>query len=196
MTYLQPTSVPPAQGQALNRLVQPWISGIMGSALDPTLIRPYTQSEPPVIPDKGTPWMAFWVRTEGADKFPFVRTLSDGTGSAIQRQEDLSMLCSFYDNGVSGQAQMLASLMRDGTAIPDNREGLTAVGVSFVDCEPETTLPTLLNETYFYRVDLPIRLRRQIDRTYDVPNIETAVGTVNYDTGLPPTQILVENPNG
>lgn len=192
MTYLQPVGPAPMQGQDLNRFLQQWMAGVLGPALDPTLIRPYAQSEPPVVPDKGTAWMAFTQSAEGSDTFPYVAALRDGTGSQLQRHETLRLLCSFYDDGVNGQAAMLASLLRDGLAIPDNLEPLQAIGYGMVGCEQQVAVPSLLNVTWLYRVDLPFRVRRQITRTYAVPNIQIAEVVLRTDIGIPDIPITVE----
>lgn len=169
------------------------MAGVLGAAaLDPSLIRPYDQGEPPVIPPDGTAWMAFSQHTDESDTFPFVRALKDGTGSTIQRHESIAVLCSFYDLGTNGQAAFLASLLRDGMAIPDNLETLTLASFGMVGCEPEVVVPSLLKVRWLYRVDLPFRVRRQVTRVYAVPNITSANGTLNTDTGLPPIPIEVK----
>lgn len=193
MTYLQPAVDPaPLQGQALNRFLQDWMANVLSAAvLDPKYIRPYDQAEPPVIPQDGTAWMAFRQSTESSDTFAYVLTKPDGTGSTMIRQEELAVLCSFYDLGTNGQAALLASLLRDGMSIPDNLEPLTLAGFAMVGCEPEVVIPSLLKERWLYRVDLPFRVRRQVTRDYGVPNIASANGTLNTDTGLPPITIEV-----
>lgn len=182
MTYLQPTSPSPPQGQDLNRVIQQWIAGILGAALDSALIRAYDQAEPPVIPDSGTAWMAFQQHAERSDTFPYVKSNPDGTGSTLQRHEILAVLCSFYDLGTNGQASMLASLLRDGASIPDNLETLQLADMGLVGCEPEIAVPSLLKQRWLYRVDLPLKLTRQVTRVYGVPNIVQAVGTISNES--------------
>lgn len=185
MAYLQPLVAPaPLQGQALNRFIQQWMAGVLGPSVDPTLIRPYSQSEPPVIPDTGDVWMAFTQHAENSDTFPFIRALPDGSGVQLQRHEELAVLCSFYDTGVNGQAAYLASLLRDGIAIPDNLEPLMLADFGMIGCEPEVAVPSLLKLLWLWRVDLPFRLRRLVTRTYAVPNITQANGTLYTDSGL------------
>lgn len=194
MTYLQPIGAGPLQGQDLNRFLQQWMAGVIGAGnLDQTLIRPYDQSEPPVIPDSGTAWMSFSQRVDDSDTYPFVSALSDGSGTQLQRHEEIAILCSFYDLGTNGQAALLASLLRDGVLIPDNLEPLTLASFGLVGCEPEVVVPSLLKLRWLYRVDLPLRVRRAVTRVYGVPNITSAIGTVNTDTGLPPVPVLAHN---
>jgi hypothetical protein len=194
VTYLQPTGAGPLQGQDLNRFLQQWMAGVLGAAnLDQTLIRSYDQAEPPVIPESGTAWMAFRQGVDESDTYPYVATLPDGTGTTLQRHEEIAVLCSFYDLGTNGQAASLASLLRDGMSIPDNLEPLTLATFGMVGCEPEVVVPSLLKLRWLYRVDLPFRLRRAVTRTYGVPNITSAVGTVYTDGGLPPVPVLAHN---
>lgn len=186
---------PPLQGQDLNRFLQQWMASVLGAGnLDPTLIRPYYQSEPPVIPSDGTAWMAFTQRADDSDTFPFLQQNADGTGTTLQRQETLAILCSFYDLGTNGQAAGLATLLRDGLSIPDNLETLTLADFAMVGSEPEVIVPSLLKERWLYRVDLPFRVRRQVTRVYAVPNITSANGTILNDVGAPPSPILVQGP--
>lgn len=186
---------PPLQGQDLNRFLQQWMASVLGAGnLDPTLIRPYYQSEPPVIPSDGTAWMAFTQRADDSDTFPFLKSNPDGSGTTLQRQETLAILCSFYDLGTNGQAAGLATLLRDGLSIPDNLEPLTLADFAMVGSEPEVIVPSLLKERWLYRVDLPFRVRRQVTRVYGVPNITSANGTILNDVGAPPSPILVQGP--
>ncbi len=189
MPYLQPTGPQPIYGQDLNRFIQEWLAGVIdASNLAPEMIRPYDQSEPPAIPKKGEAWMAFRQVVENADTYPVVRQVQDG--ATLQRQETLLVLCSFYDTGTNGQAARLAGLLRDSGMIPDNLEGLYPIVM--VGFERPVALPSLLSEQWLYRVDLPFRLRRQIDRTYGVPNIEIVDGVLHNDIGLPDVTLHVE----
>lgn len=189
---MQPTGPQPSQGQALNRLLQGWMSAVLGDALESSLIRPYTQAEPPAVPDRGVAWMAFTQRAESSDTFPFVTQKRDGSGASLSRHEVLRVLCSFYDTGTEGRAAELASLLRDGLSIPDNLEFLSINSMGFLGCEDEVAMPSLLKEQWLWRVDLPIRLSRAVNRDYAVPNIEIVDGVVHYDTGLKDQPIHVE----
>lgn len=189
MTF-QPLPIPaPLQGLDLNRLIQQWISDVLGDALDKSLVRPYVQAEPPLVPDTGEAWLAFTQSVVGFDKFPYVRVLVDSV--ELQRHEDMRVLCSFYDTGVNGQAARLSSLLRDGISVPGNMETLAAQNMGLASLEDEVALPTMLKLKWLWRVDLPFVLRRQITRVYQVPNITRAVGTLytaeatlTIDTGI------------
>src|SRR5579871_6299419 len=99
----------PLEGQALNRFLQAWIVGILG--IDPTLVRPAFQSEPPDIPQAGTAFIAFRYTRRPADTFPAIVHHPDGSGyDELQRHEHIELLLSFYDLGTNGQAESLAAL--------------------------------------------------------------------------------------
>ena len=189
---LVPAAAPaPLEGRGLNDFLQAWIVGITG--LPGRLVRPAWQAEPPNIPDAGTAWCAFAVTIEGADTYPFVGLEQDGLSSTLQRHEVLALLCSFYDLGESGLAQGLAAQMRDGTAIPQNLEYLLAQGMGLIGCEPTVFLPPLFKERWMMRVDVAVRLRRQVDRTYPVLSVLSGQIELNTDVSLPPREITVTN---
>lgn len=191
--YLKPDPLGPAplQGQALNDFFQEWMVGLTG--LDGTMVRAYDQAEPPVIPDAGVAWMAFRQSAEDSDTFPFIKSLADGTGVQLQRNERIRIMCSFYDLGTNGLAAQYASLLRDGLAIPQNLEILQTQNMGIVGTEPEVVVPSLLKVRWLYRVDLFFRVSRQVTRNYLITSIEEAELTLNTDTGLPPIPITVEN---
>ena len=179
-----PNGPAPLVGQALNQFLQGWLVGISG--FDPTLIRPRWQAEPPNIPTEGTCWMAFGVRTHSPDTYGYVRhdPAADGGLGAddYQRHESLDILMSFYDLGVSGQADYYASLIVDGLQIDQNLELLQINGFGLTETKEPTAVPVLFKERWQYRVDLELSLRRQIRRTYRVRNILKFQGTITVDT--------------
>lgn len=192
MTYVQPLPAPaPLQGDALLDTMHDWLAGVLGAALDESMIRPYAQGTPPVIPDAGAAWMAFTISSPEADTFPYLSQADDETIS-LQRQERLHLLCSFYDTGVGGRAGELASLLRDGVIIPQNVETLALENIGLVDTEEQVALPSMLKTRWQWRVDQLIVLTRQVDRQYAQASIASANGTLNTDGGLPPVAIEAE----
>lgn len=181
---LAPAASPaPLEGQALNRFLQQWFYGIIG-VLHADLIRPSFQPEPPVIPEAGDAWMAFSLGVRPSDTFPYIAHDQDGAGSdMLQRNEDIAILCSFYDLGSSGEADRNLALLRDGLSIPQNLEVLYP-DFAFVACGDPVSVPVLVKERWLYRTDLPITVRRQINRSYPVNNLLSANGTITTDSGL------------
>lgn len=181
---LSPAVAPaPLEGQGLNRFIQQWIVGITGLAGN--MVRPRWQPEPPDVPDAGDAWAAIGITARAADTFPAI--LHDPTGDGaddLQRHETLAVLASFYDLGTNGLADLYASLLRDGLAIPQNSEPLASAGFGLVDVGDLTTVPSLLKSRWLYRVDLPFHLRRAIVRSYPVLNVESAdISVVVNDAG-------------
>lgn len=186
---LQPLGAPaPLEGDALNDFVQTWLVGVIGT-LDGTMVRPYDQSEPPVIPDAGVAWMAFRVTIDQSDTFPQITIEGDGLSSRLARHETLKVLCSFYDLGVGGLAQRNASLLRDSALF--NLDYFYGTGYALVAFEDPVTVPTILKERWQYRVDMPFSLRRAVERIYSVPSILSAEGTIHNDVGAPDVKIKV-----
>lgn len=162
---LQPAPPGPLEGQDLLRFVQQWIVGITG--MDGKLVRPRWQPQPPNIPQAGEAWAAIGITSRPSDTYPYVN------GDYLQRHEVLNLLSSFYDLGYSGQADDLAARLRDGTAVPQNREVLTNAGFALISVGELVAVPSLLKQRWLYRVDLPIVLRREIERIYPVLTLES-----------------------
>lgn len=180
---LAPSASPaPLEGQALLDFIQDLVVGITG--LDGTVVRPRWQPEPPNVPSGGTAWAAIGVTSRTADTYPYVTHDSVNDVDAMQRHEILNVLCSFYDTGAGGQADAYAALLRDGIAIGQNREKLFLAGMGLVDVGELMAVPSLLKQRWLYRVDLPLVIRRQIDRTYPVLTILTGEATLNTDDGF------------
>ena len=169
------------QGLDLQVFLQNWIAPL--TTLDPTLVRPRWQAEPANIPTAGDAWCALGPGDRTSDTFPYVSQLGDN-GAYLQRQEQFTLLCSFYDLGSTGLADMYASLLRDNLAIPQNREPLYAAGFALAYVEGMRVAPTLKSTRWLYRMDLPIVMRRQIDRNYNVLTVESLDATLTTDSGL------------
>lgn len=190
-----PSGPQPLEGAALNEFLQAWVVGMIG--IDPTLVRPRWQAEPPNIPSAGEAWVAFGVRKRPNDTYVFNKHMSDadnGEGADLQlRHETLDILASFYDLGVGGQADYLVSLLKDGIQVAQNREILVLNGYGVVEASEPTAVPSLLNERWLYRVDLGITLRRQTQRKYLVRNVLGLTATVLTSEG--PSVAVVINPS-
>jgi hypothetical protein len=193
-SYLSPAANPaPLEGQALLRFFQPIIAGITG--LPGNMVRPYWQGEPPAIPEEGDAWAAFRINQRPSDTFPFVGRLpygADNGNDHLQRHELLDFFVEFYDlgstglNNTGGLADNYAALLRDGLAIPQNREPLFLAGMGLIKVGALVTAPVVFKLRWQYRVDFEFTVSRQIDRSYQVLTIESAAGDVYTDGGLPP----------
>lgn len=172
-----PEGAAPLYGQALLRFLQQWIVGISGLA-GPVVI-PSWAPEPPNIPPTATCWCNLAVVGYDPDPWAFFQHLptADSNLGADQfiRHEKFDLLLSFYDNGYTGQADATMAQTRDGMQISQNNEVLLLQGFGFNGTGRPVPLPTLTKEKWLYRVDLPVRLSRQILRQYPIRNVETAV---------------------
>lgn len=181
--FLQPAPSPaPLEGQDLLNFVQAWIVGITG--LDGTLVVPWAQPEPPNLPNAGTVFCAFSIRTRTADTYPWIgRTVPDDGADHLQRHQDLDILLTFYDLGSGGQADAMSALFRDGSAIPQNLEVLSQNNMGLVKVGQAVDVPVLVKTRWQYRVDLPVVIRREVLRTYPVLTVESAEGTIVTSDG-------------
>jgi hypothetical protein len=180
--YLLPVAPNPLQGVGLQNFLQEVLVGITG--MDGKLVRPRWQSEPPDIPIAGTVWCAFGITSRIKDTFAFTKHVpgnADVGTDVLQRQEELHITASFYDLGSEGQADQYAELLADGFQIAQNREVLQSQGFAFVNSGDLTPMPVLLKERWQYRVDVELVIRRQIDRIYNVLNLESAQIEIDTD---------------
>lgn len=177
-TYVAPLPDPhPLEGEELNDYLQQWVVGITGLAGN--LVRPSFQPEPANVPTAGTAWAAIFIATAEADTYPYVGQIDDD--AYLQRQEQLDMLCSFYDLGTNGLADYYAKRLRDGTAIAQNRQPLYEKSMALRDVGEVLTVPSLLKNRWLYRVDLRVSINRQVDRLYGSTTIASVRGTVTTD---------------
>lgn len=191
--YLQPSGAGPAQDAALDDVIQAWIVGI--TALPGPMVRPSWQGEPPNIPDAGVVWMAFGIGNVDGDVFPYVGHAPLGDGSDnLQMHERMDVVVSCYDLGSGGQADKFAAILRDGANIEQNAFQLKPAGMALVAVGSLLTVPILFKQRWQYRVDLPIRIARQIDRTYPVVSITSMTGELRTDVGIPPRALTVPHP--
>jgi hypothetical protein len=181
---LLPAQTPaPLDGKDLLVFLNNFYVGITG--MQGLYVRAAYQSEPPDLPDAGTAFMAFFIKDRKADKFPFVAWYPQASEYVLWRHELLSILCSFYDLGITGQAYALAELLRDGLAIPQNLETLFLNNMGLISVEDVLSVPVLLKQRWVNRVDLQMTISRQIIRTYPVLSVQSFNGILVQDNGLP-----------
>lgn len=181
--YLLPSAAgAPLEDDALQDFFQAWIVGITGLA--GAFVRPSWQGEPPNIPaDRATAWIAFRIRTRKGDTFaaelhqPNLPTPDDGQ-DVIIRQEELELVCSVYGRS----ADAVCAQLREGASVAQNREPLTLANMGLISVgEPIDATAVLIKQEWLYRVDMAIRIRREIRRVYPVLNLLEANGTVTAE---------------
>jgi hypothetical protein len=178
-SFLYPT-VLPLMGQELMRVLQQLVAGVSG--IPGNLVRPSWQSEPANVPDFSTCWCAIRIRRRETQGFSWQEMSSDALGYTLSRQEEMELLCSFYDNGVDQVADQYAMMLRDGLQLGQNRETLVGTGIEFVSAGSAVPLPSLLKQRWLYRVDLPLRFRRDMVWTYPVLSVVSATAVIQTET--------------
>lgn len=181
--YLVPDiSLIPAYDQALEDIFQANVAGI--TALDPTLVRPRWQPEPPNQPDFATDWAAVGVSLTTQDwshyqvHDPTASTTPPGYGAdRVERDEQLELFLSFY--GPNCHARM--SQWRDGIMLEPNRWVLYQYGIKLVEIGQPVFLPALLKETNVKRVDLKATFARRVARIYAIQTVADATVVLNTE---------------
>lgn len=185
--YLQPTAPHPVYGSLLDRVLHDVIKGATGIT-DNALVRPRWQPEPPPIPQYSVDWAAFGITQVQRDTLAHIQHASGaGTSDVLTRTELVTVLCSFYGPNASDNA----SRFEDCLEISQNRDALATAQTSLVSCGTYTNVPTQLHNIWVHRVDVPVTLRRLVQRTFPVLSLsETARGDLDneeYVTPINPT---------
>lgn len=176
--YLTPSSPSPPMDDCLEDILQAVVVGITGLPGD--MVRPRWQPRPPKQPEINQDWCAIGVMSSTPDNTPAI--VHDGSGdgsSTLRRHTSLNVLATFY----GPCAGHYASLLSDGLYIAQNREAMMRDGLALIEVEPIRSVPSLVNTMWRRTYDLPIRLRRRVDRTYPVLNLTGASGAIHYDGG-------------
>jgi hypothetical protein len=155
--------------QELDDLIHDWIVGV--TALDPTLVRPAFQPDPPPIPDFPVTWCGFYIARVENDWDPVVTHIEDG--DTVWRNQRIELLLTFY-GAAAGDA---ALVFRMGCGIRQNEEALEP-SVKLVQIDDQVTTSELIKGRWQRRVDVPVVLRRAIQFTYAVEDVARAYGSV------------------
>src|SRR5690348_11528259 len=96
----------PPNDDALAGILQEMIAGVTG--LDPTLVRPRWQPQPPTQPQASTLWCAFGIT--GYTPFDYPQWSQDDTSGTQHRYERIDAMATFY----GPQSSWYAGILRDG----------------------------------------------------------------------------------
>ncbi len=185
--YLAPGTTRPVEDDAFEDFVGDVVTGITGLARG--LVRPRWQIKPPPHPDITTNWCAIGVAVVTSDYGAVKIHHPEGQGGdELQRHDTVELLASFYGPA----AYSLASRLRDGLMVAQNREAMRAGGVNLLECTRMRTASDLLNERWIRRVDLEIHLRRAFVRTYPILNLLSVPGAFAAQNGTS-QPFIVEN---
>lgn len=179
-----PDGPQPLEGDALVDFFQAVVVGCTG--LDGRNVRPRWQPEPPNLPEADVSWCAIGTTLRRSDSYAVVTHDPNGDGGdALQRQQEIELLCSFYGPGADSYAEIL----RDGLQIAQNREALQLAKMAVKSTGDALPVPALVKERWRYRVDVLVIFTRQINRTYKVLNLLTAEGELHTD--MPPKVVPI-----
>ena len=170
--YVRPPGFPSyGPGFTLTQFLQTVFTGISGLPGD--LVRPMWQPEPPKQPDLYTNWIAIGIKSSTPDANSYVGPNSQGILES-QRHEKLEVSCDIYGpNDIE-----ISDLIRDGFQIQTNLEALQLANMGFVEVSQAQRVPDFVNERWIDRVNMSVFLRREVQRTYPVPTILSASGTL------------------
>jgi hypothetical protein len=180
--YLGPQSPPdPLEDEAWTNFLQELVAGVTN--IDPTLVRPRWQVRGVNIPDGATEttnWAAIGITGVEADWMPAIQHVDSGDGyDDFQRNERVTLLCSFYGPAAGANA----SLLRDGLCIDQNLAALRAAAVAVIEVQDFVRSPELFRSLWRDRTDVNVILLRTVRRRYPVLTLLSAHGSV---TGEPP----------
>ncbi len=167
------------------------ITGLPGN-----YVRPRWQPKAPKRPAATVDWCAIGVMRSEADAGPYIEhqataLVTDPAADTLMRHEALTVLASFY--GPNAKAN--AGVLRDGLSVPQNTEALNANMIRFVPERNDATgTSEILNQQQIRRVDLRLRFRRKVQRTYAVQNLEAAAIHVFNDSGHVDDTVTVSSP--
>lgn len=102
--------------------------------------------------------------------------------NVFQRHEDLEVQCSFY----GPDADDIASSVRDGFQLGQNREALGLANMGFVGTSSARRVPDLVNERWIDRFEMSVFLRRERLRVYPILTFTSVSGVIVNDVGVRP----------
>ena len=181
--YLAPTSAAPSEDAALDAILQGLVVGVTG--LPGPLVRPRWQPIPPQQPASTTDWCAIGVVDEDPEPTVAISHIGRDTSgnnpngySKSISWMTITVLASFYGPNARGNA----ALLRDGLVIAQNRESLFGLDIALVERPGKATfVPEIINEQTIRRVDIDMRFRRAITRTWAIDDLLDAQMQIETD---------------
>jgi len=178
---------PPLNDQQLEDFFQAWTVALTGYPAP--MVRPSWQTNAPNIPQNDIDWCSFKVSVSSADTFAVNLQFATGQGyNQLRRHQVLTVRYSFWGPNASSFADML----RDGGAIPQNLEVFQLNNMGLIEFGDQVTAPEIIKELWYRRVDMEMRVKRQIVREYQVLTLEAA--QILLDNEIYTTTINVNTP--
>lgn len=185
--YLRPipSSPAPLERKALGKVFVDLVDGLTG--IDRDLIRVTWPGEQTTIPKIGDTWcgIAISPREIGAPQFTPQPDGDGGLGTVrLTYDQTLEVRFQFFDAGQDGGALELANLFQAGLMIQQNLEPLLAQGMAWAWPNVDLVqIPAVLMERWKIQVDVPLTVRRQVDRDYPIRNIVAQPIRIRPDPG-------------
>lgn len=173
--YIAPSGAGPDDDLALDVILQRMVAGITG--LPGGMVRPRWQERPPTEPEVSADWCAIGVLDHTREVGAFLAT--DDVSTRFRRNEDLSLLASFYGPNAGANAGRLA----DGLALQQNLEAVAADGLVLGEVGTVRAVPDLLHALWRRRYDVPVLMRRRITRTYPIRPV-AGLGVLSLHTEI------------
>jgi hypothetical protein len=174
----------------INRFLQQVVTGVTG--MDPQLVRPRWQPEPPNQPDFGTDWAAIGEISRTREPFAavlhFTPLYPELPYDAVIRNQILEILCSFYGPNCEANNELFAM----GLSLAQNREVLFLNGFGLVEVMESVNVPALIKGRWMSGWDTRFRIRRQQVYQYPVGNLIEADLTLVTDVPASTTKIVAK----
>ena len=187
--FVLPSSPDPINDDLLENFFHDVLGSILN--LDPTLVRPRWQTNPPNQPSNPTTWLSFGIeRTPNQANDLVSYTYTDGVLTNAW-YEEFKILCSFY----GPQMGMFATRLKAGLSIQQNRDAIdfsfsevagppvvdtfTSTGITYVNCSEPRNVSILINDIWQKKIDMFVTFRRQIEYSYPIESITQVQATLN-----------------
>jgi len=179
--FVQADSPLPLEDPELTDLLQAMVWQITG--LDPKLVRPRWQRDPPNHPAIDATWCALGIVRRTPQDYPFIThqpNAEDGKGNdLIIDWSTFEVLASFYGPDSAHQA----GLLRRGLFVGQNRDTLYANGIKVNGVSDVNSVPDLFNQQYVDHFDMSIYMSREITATFPIRTIASSELDLHTDTG-------------
>ncbi len=182
--YITPTTDATLGDAALTAVFQNMVVGITG--IDPTLVRPRWQPQPPTQPPPATDWCALGITHYTTFDYPQWTQDTDLNGTQ-HRLERIDLLSTFYGPNASA----LAALLRDGIYVSWNFGALEQQGVKLRSVDDIVHLGEEINSQFIQRSDLSLSFMRMIERVWPIPTPLVIPVEFQTDDGLSCTETII-----
>ena len=187
----------PLNDNELQDLLQLWFAGV--TSLNPSLVRPLWQEDPPETPPHDTTWLAFGIKGRPRDFDAYQKHVAgipdSGNAPAVPghtktyRNEELRIGCVAY----GPQSDAVSAAVWNNGRMAQNRELLRKNGIGLIAVEDATPGAEYIKSKYVRRVDFDVRLRRAVSLLY--PILDVVGAEIVLLTDVPESTTTIEVPD-